>query len=104
MTQKPPKKYPIDIRLWEELQTEWSISHYLRDSFPECQWWKVAGLSIYYDPYDSLGSVGAPYYEILKGDTTRYIKDQDEEEMIRFILKSVLEKTQHRKHHPEDYL
>ena len=50
------------------------------DYFKGCNWWtlgyKFLRYSVYYDPSDIMGSVGAPYYEFYDGDDTyRYLLD-----------------------------
>ncbi len=61
-----------------------------RTIYLDCNWWhlnyKFLKLSIYYDPSDSLGYVGKPYYELYDGNETfRYIADEveSEEEFLR---------------------
>ena len=79
----------------EEIETEikknFSITPKPRDDafgvYPGCVWWRLTYqhlfLSLYYDPTDSLGIVGAPYYELYDGNETyRFLESGDPMELI----------------------
>jgi len=72
----------------EQIKKDFHISEpILRDAMPSCTWWKISvghfSMSIYYDPDDSLGYVGVPYYELYDGDETyRYLSSDDPMDLI----------------------
>jgi len=80
-----------------------------RESFPGCYWWEITTehlwLSIYYYPSDSLGYVGAPYYELYDGDETyRYLLSDDPMELILELHKQKAIIEERYEKHPEEFL
>ena len=94
----------------EQIRKDFDISEpETREAFPECLWWKITTghlwLSLYYDPNDSLGYVGTPYFQLYDGDETyTYLLDDDPMDLILELHKQKAIYTEQYEKNPEEFL
>ena len=107
-----PMNHIYSPMIEEQIKKDFDISKPTKRTqpmFEGCWWWSITTghlhLSIYFDPSDCLGYVGAPYYELYDGDDTyRYLLSDDPMDLILELHKQKAIYIENYNRNPEVYL